>query len=875
MPFVWPYRARASRGVLVIGLIVGLLVGLSTSASAADTATPTLVSFSVSDSHVTPGSLFTVSYAADDDSGQLHDVIFQFTDPLGGQQQIRTSGNPLPLTGTIQQRIPANWPNGTYKLSYVYLYDPTGNGITYTRDGGIYKSPSGASGPTSHALDFSTADFTVTGSSADTATPTLVSFSVSDSHVTPGSLFTVSYAADDDSGQLHDVIFQFTDPLGGQQQIRTSGNPLSLTGTIQQRIPANWPNGTYKLSYVYLYDPTGNGITYTRDGGIYKSPSGASGPTSHAHDFSTADFTVATVPDAPTKVTASAGNRRAVVSWSPSASNGALVTGYTVTAEPGGATAATSGATSATMAGLNNGTSYTFTVTATNWVGTSAASAPSAPVTPAPQAPAAPSAVSASPGDTQASVAWTAPSDDGGSPVTGYTVTANPGGTTVTTTGATSAVVPGLKNGTAYTFTVTATSAAGVSAASSPSKAVIPCGVPAAPGEVTAAAGNHSAQVSWAASPANGSPIISYRITVSPGGRTVTVDGSSTTATVTGLSNATPYTFTVTAINAVGEGPASATSNTVTPNDPVKPTVTIAAGPSPVTSSTSARFTFTASDSTDETSSLTYVCSLDTGPYTACTSPRSYSGLASTVHTFAVKAIDPSGNESTPAKNTWRVDTTQPAITLGSPASAFSLSTTLTAAWSAKDTGAGVANADVRWQRASSSGGFSSWTYPSAWQKTTAASVKLTGAARGYTYCFSARARDKAGNQSAWSAPRCTAVVMDDRSLTASKGWTRTTSSAYYAGTATTTSKAKETLTRADVQTKRIALIATRCPSCGSVAVYWNGSLIKTISLRATTTQRQAVLNVTAFTGIKSGKLTLRTQDTRSVQIDGVGLSRS
>ncbi|MGW2788078.1 fibronectin type III domain-containing protein [Streptomyces populi] len=710
-------------------------------------------------------------------------------------------------------------------------------------------------------------------SAVDTATPTLTSFSLSGAQASPGSLITLSYAADDDSGELRDVIFQFTSPLGGQQQIRADG-VLPLAGTIEQRVPDSWPNGTYKLSYVVLYDAAGNGITYYRDGGTSKNPSGATGPTSHTFNFSTADFAVATVPDAPTKVTASASNQRAVVSWNPSVNNGAAVTGYTVTAQPGGATAATSGATSAAVTGLDNGTSYTFTVTATNRVGTSSASTASTPVTPTPQVPGAPGEVSASPGDAQASLSWTAPSNDGGSPVTSYTVTANPGGATATTTGATSAIVSGLKNGTAYTFTVIATNAAGISVASSPSKAVTPRGVPTTPGGVTAVSGNHSAQLAWTAAQANGSPLTSYRITTTPGGQTVTVDGTATTAAVTGLTNATPYTFTVTAINAVGEGPASAASNTVTPSDPTKPTVTITAGPSSVTSSTSAQFTFTASDSTDETSSLTYVCSLDSGAYDACTSPRFYSGLASTAHTFAVKAIDPSGNQSTSVTEAWRVDTTAPAVTLSSPASAFSLSTTLTTTWSAKDTGAGVANADVRWQRASSSGSFSSWTYPSTWQKTTTANVKLTSAARGYTYCFSARARDKAGNQSAWSAPRCTAVVMDDRSLTASTGWSRTTGSAYYAGTATVTSKAKVTLTRAVVQTKHIALIATRCPSCGSVAVYWNGSLLKTISLHATTTQRQAVLDVTNFTSVKSGKLTLRTQNTASVQIDGIGLSR-
>ena len=91
----------------------------------------------------------------------------------------------------------------------------------------------------------------------------------------------------------------------------------------------------------------------------------------------------ATVPAAPTGANATPGNAQAVVSWTPAASDGgSAVTGYTVTATPGGKTGATTGATTATITGLTNGTSYTFTVTATNTVGTSAASAASAAVTP-------------------------------------------------------------------------------------------------------------------------------------------------------------------------------------------------------------------------------------------------------------------------------------------------------------------------------------------------------------------------------------------------------------------------------------------------------------------------------------------------------------
>jgi hypothetical protein len=91
----------------------------------------------------------------------------------------------------------------------------------------------------------------------------------------------------------------------------------------------------------------------------------------------------ATAPGAPTGVTASAGNGSATVSWSaPASTGGSPVTGYTVTSTPAGATCTTA-ATSCTLVGLTNGTSYTFTVLATNVIGSGSPSAASAPMVPA------------------------------------------------------------------------------------------------------------------------------------------------------------------------------------------------------------------------------------------------------------------------------------------------------------------------------------------------------------------------------------------------------------------------------------------------------------------------------------------------------------
>jgi hypothetical protein len=137
-------------------------------------------------------------------------------------------------------------------------------------------------------------------------------------------------------------------------------------------------------------------------------------------------------------------------------------------------------------------------------------------------------------------------------------------------------MVPNLTNGTPYTFTVTAANVIGTGPASSPSNAVTPSAptVPGAPTAVSATAGNASATVSWTAPSSNGgSAITSYTVTPVTGGVSqtslaVTVTGPpplATSAMVPNLTNGTPYTFTVTAANVVGAGPASAASNAVTP----------------------------------------------------------------------------------------------------------------------------------------------------------------------------------------------------------------------------------------------------------------------------------------------------------------------
>lgn len=176
-----------------------------------------------------------------------------------------------------------------------------------------------------------------------------------------------------------------------------------------------------------------------------------------------------TVPDAPTNVVASGATATLSsisVSFTAPADGGSPITSYTVTSNDG---KTSSGASSPiVVTGLTKGTAYTFTVTATNVIGTGVASNPSTEVSTLnlPDAPIIGSAAITGTGYNSATVSFTPPADNG-APITGYTVTSSVCGLTVS--GTTSPlIITGLSYATSYTFTVVAVSANGSGSASAP-----------------------------------------------------------------------------------------------------------------------------------------------------------------------------------------------------------------------------------------------------------------------------------------------------------------------------------------------------------------------------------------------------------------------
>ena len=280
------------------------------------------------------------------------------------------------------------------------------------------------------------------------------------------------------------------------------GAPTSLTATAgNQQVRLSWSapgsNGGaaisgYKVEYKTSAATTWTTVTRTgttpshtfsslTNGTAYNFRVSATNSAGTGTPTSPVNATPATTPGVPTSLGATAGSTQVTLSWSaPSSTGGAAITNHVIERRTGttGAwstvthSAAITG-TNYTVTGLTNGTTYNFRVSATNSAGTGAMSNVVSATPAAATAPGAPTGLGATPGNTQVTLSWSAPSSNGGAAISNHVVERRTGSTgtwsTVTHSAAitgTNYTVTGLTNDTTYNFRVSATNSVSTGAMS-------------------------------------------------------------------------------------------------------------------------------------------------------------------------------------------------------------------------------------------------------------------------------------------------------------------------------------------------------------------------------------------------------------------------
>ena len=388
--------------------------------------------------------------------------------------------------------------------------------------------------------------------------PTLVSATAGNQSI------TLTWTAPTSDGGSAIVSYRYTTDGGTTYAVLKTGAPAATTITTNSA-GANLINGTaYTIAIVAV-----NGVPLT---------SGAS---------NTRTATPVAGPGAPTLDSATGGNQSITLVWTaPGSTGGSPIADYKYSSDGGtsykslGTTGTTATITtlSGSSAPLVNGTTYPITIVAVNGFQITGPPSLSRTATPV-GAPGAPTFDSATGGNGSITLAWTAPTSDGGSAIVSYRYTTD-GGTTyaVLKTGApaptaitTNSAGAALVNGTAYTIAIVAVNGVPLTSGASNTRTATPTGsitAPGAPFLYSARGGDQSITLEWTPPSDGGSPITGYLYTTDTGATKTyrqLATGPATTATITldsggtALVNGTSYTISIVAVNIAGPGTASNT----------------------------------------------------------------------------------------------------------------------------------------------------------------------------------------------------------------------------------------------------------------------------------------------------------------------------
>ncbi|MEU0092058.1 hypothetical protein [Kribbella sp. NPDC006257] len=183
----------------------------------------------------------------------------------------------------------------------------------------------------------------------------------------------------------------------------------------------------------------------------------------------------------------------------------------------------------------------------------------------------------------------------------------------------------------------------------------------------------------------------------------------------------------------------------------------------------------------------------------------------------------------------------------------------------------GVASYDVAYRSAPAGKTYGAWVYPAGWQKIKGTSVTTTPQL-GADTCLMVRARDGAGNVSAWSAPVCSELPQDDRAFTSKGSVSRTTYASAYRTTLSRLGASGASLSKAGEAGNRIAVTILAGPSQGTVEVTFAGRKIGRVSLAASTWSRKVVyLPVTPWL---TGTVVVTSVSSLPSNVDAVSLLR-
>jgi len=391
-----------------------------------------------------------------------------------------------------------------------------------------------------------------------------------DAGLTNGRAYAYAVAAVDAAGNLSPTATISATPKSSRD-VTAPGAPPTFTATAGDRqVALSWGAASDDIGVVY-YELRRDGAAIAfQEGRTFTDTSLANGTTyaytvlaiDAAGNASPASSTTATpadtvAPSVPGGLAATPGNAQVSLTWTASTDNVA-VTGYRV--YRGGVLIASPTTPYYSDTGVTNSVTYTYTVVAMDSSGNASAATapvsatPSTPVGGDTQAPTVPSGLVGTPGTGQASLTWTASTDNVG--VTGYKVYR--GGVLVGSPAGPSFVETGLTNGVAYSYTVAAVDAAGNTSAQTAAVSVTPSDTqaPSIPTGITLTknAQQHSITVAWNASTDNVA-VVKYRLY-----RNGTLVSQPTTTSYNDLdlANGKTYSYTVAAVDAAGNASAQA-----------------------------------------------------------------------------------------------------------------------------------------------------------------------------------------------------------------------------------------------------------------------------------------------------------------------------